>query len=81
MHLGMIRIDETQATIVAIPPTATKMVSATGESAKKPAKVKLPKLVSQTFSGEPHTSQGTWDVVERDIHKTRRRNRLTSSII
>ena len=59
IHLSMIRIDETLATTAAIPPTATKIVSETGESAKKVASVKLPKLVLQKF-----TWQRFWDVFE-----------------
>ena len=69
MHLGMIQIDEALANMT--PAASTKSTSETGEPAKKSVSVKLPKLVLQNFSGEPHTRQRFWDVFERNIHKNK----------
>ena len=69
MHLGMIQIDEALANMT--PAASTKSPSETGEPAEKLVSVKLPKLVLQKFSGEPHTWQQFWDVFERNIHNNK----------
>ena len=76
MHLGMIQVDETLATTAAMPPTSTKIVSETGELAKKPVNVKRPKLVLQMFFGKPHTWQRFWNVFERNINKNNALERI-----
>ena len=69
MHLGLIQIDEALANMT--PAASTKSTSEPGEPTNKSASVKLPKLVLQKFSGEPHTWQRFWDVFKRNIHKNK----------